>query len=289
MRFTCPPHSRLVAVFALTLALLLNGGDSAVLAQQAPTPAQPTATPAAAPPADTLTVRLGRNTVTTFYPASVEYLTRAYIKLTGVDLGDDKLIDEFSAVNYCDLHTHLFKDEFIWRQAREAIRKTIQRDLENYPESFFVDGQIQLGRYNFETKSFDIEERSKFKRTGIINVAFRSGSKCLDFAAFRTIPTHYKFRLTNPITLDAIPISEAMAGQIARLMEEQGNKERVVNVTFFMRINDFSNTTVRNQSRRNDTGQAESIANSTIRATLLSMRVYLDEEHRAMIYEYKSR
>jgi hypothetical protein len=287
MRFTCPPRSRPVAVFALALTLLLNAGSSTVLAQQ--TPAQPATTPAAAPPVDTLTIRLGTNTVTTFYPASVEYLTRAYVKLTGVDLGDDKLIDEFSAVNYCDLYTRLFKDEFTWRQAREAVRKTIQRDLESYPETFFVDGQIQLGRYNFETKAFDIEERSKFRRTGVINVVSHSGPKCLDFAAFRTIPVNYKFRLTNPITLEFLPVSEAMAGQIARLMEEQGNKERVVNVTFFMRINDFSNTTVRNQSRRNDAGEAESIANSTIRATLLSMRIYLDEEHKAMIYEYKSR
>ena len=287
MRFTCPPRSRLVAAFALTLALLLNAGGSTVLAQQ--TPAQPATAPAAAPPADTLTIRLSPTNVATFYPASVEYLSRAYVKLTGVDLADDKLIDEFSAINYCDLYTRLFKDEFTWRQAREAVRKTMQRDLETYPESFFVDGQIQLGRYNFETKSFDIEDSSKFRRTGIINVVFRSGPKCLDFSNFRTIPINYKFRLINPITLESIPVSEAMANQIARLMEEQGNHGRFVNVTFFMRVNDFSNTMARNYGRNNDKGEAESIANSTIRATLLSMRVYLDEEHRAMVYEYKSR
>lgn len=225
-----------------------------------------------------ISIRVSPSLAASFFPATLGNLTRTYIKLTGVDLNDSTLIDQFAAINYCDLYTRHFEDEFTWRQAREAIRKTIQRDLETYPEYFYVDGAVSFGRYNFDTKAFDFEENSRFRRVGLISVTFGRDTTCAPSNNYFTaIPTFYKFRLTNPITMDTMPISETTAYQITRMMEDTGNRKRSINVTFFLRVNDFSNTS----------GIGGSIAGSTVRATLLSMRFYLDQNHKAMIYEYK--
>lgn len=297
MRFPRPLLRSACAIAAFSLSVYLAAAVSPAEAQQAapqstaqqtqppsgqvqsPQPSAPAA-PAAAQVNNsdgTITVRISQNISASFFPASLANLTRTYVKLTGVDLNDDNLIDQFSAINYCDLYTTHFNDEFTWRQAREAIRKTIQRDLESYPEFFYVDGTVAFGRYNFETKAFDLEENSKFRRVGLIGVNFGRETACASPNYFTAIPTYYKFRLTNPITMDTMPISEAVAYQITRMMEENGNRKRLINVTFFMRVNDFSNIS----------GSSGVIAGSTVRATLLSMRFYLDQNHQAMIYEYK--
>ncbi len=293
MRFPRSLLRSATASTAILVSLFLSAVLSPAAAQQAAAQPAPsaqqnqTSVPAAAAPTaspdqvnntdGSIAVRISQNVSASFYPASLTNLTRTYVKLTGVDLNDNNLIDQFAAINYCDLYTSHFNDEFTWRQAREAIRKTIQRDLETYPEYFYVDGTVAFGRYNFETKAFDLEENSKFRRVGLISVHFGRDTSCATPNYFTTIPTYYKFRLTNPITMDTMPISETVAYQITRMMEESGNRRRLINVTFFMRVNDFSNTS----------GTGGIIAGSTVRATLLSMRFYLDQDHKAMIYEYK--
>ena len=215
------------------------------------------------------------NMASKFVFANLYNMSRAYIKLTGVDLADDKLIDDFAIINNCDMYLKFYKDEFNWRQAREAFRKVIQRDLEGYPEHIYLLGNSRLGRYDFDRKAFIFDEKYTFQRTGLLPAPTRV--KCGALQIDR-IPLNYTFRLTNPITLDAIPLEENKARILTRMMEQSNNQQRKIYVAFFVRINDFSTI----GSATSGMGQNE----ATVRATMVSMRFYLDPERKTMIYEY---
>lgn len=206
--------------------------------------------------------------------ASLQNLSQAFIKLTGVDLNDDVLIDDFAIINHCDIYTRYFKDEFSWRQAREAFRRVIQRELESYPENVYMLGSLTLGRYDFERKAFMLDEESKFVRTGAFAFSDR-GFSCPG-GVVKQLPLTYNFRLTNPITLDRFEVPEEKAFTITRIMEQEQNRDRKVYLSFFIRINDFTT--------QNEGGSAG--LRATTRATLMSMRVYLDRQRKIQIYEY---
>lgn len=228
-----------------------------------------------ADPTEDITLSIGSTNPITFQRASIQALSRSYIKLTGVDLSDDQLIDSFSIINYCDIYAQYFGDEFSWRNAREAFRRVIQRELESYPEDIYLLGSINIGRYDFEKKAFTLSDDSKFDRTGQFRFVDRNFA--CGRAAVTQLPLFYTFMLTNPITLDRIPVTEQKAFNITRIMEQQQNVDRKIYVTFFLRINDFT-------SQRGGDGTTNTRAN--VRATLLSMRFYLDRQRKIMIYEY---
>lgn len=215
-----------------------------------------------------------RSNVVTFKRASLQSLSQAFIKLTGVDLNDDRMIDDFAIVNYCQIYRRYFKDEFSWRQAREAFRRMIQRELESYPENIYLLGTLILGRYDFERKAFILDELNRFDRTGAFRFQDRSFS--CSGAPVTQIPLIYNIRLTNPITLDRVDIPEDKAFNITRIMEQEDNKDRKIYITFFIRVNDF-----------NTSGGVNNLQlRATVRATLLSMRFYIDRQRKIQIFEY---
>lgn len=226
---------------------------------------------------DGVTIAIGTSQPITFVPTKLKYLSQAYVKLTGVDLGDDKLVDDFSAINYCNVLSEYYKDEFAWRQAREAVRAAITRNLESYPEYFYILGTLPIGRYDFDKKAFILDEAYKMRRTGMFNVEDRNFD-CGNYRVDR-MPIQYAFRLTNPVTLDKLDIPEDKAFAITRHMDKVGNTARIVYVVFYLRVNDFSTI-----SAGGIVGVDSYTAN--VRASLLSMRLYLDPERKQMIYEY---
>ncbi len=218
-----------------------------------------------------------RGQANSFAPASINFLSQAYLKLTGADISDDKMIDDFAALNYCDVMLRYYTDEFAWRTTRDSIRSEITKNLEKFPEYFVLRGTLQLGRYDFTEEAFMLATRSALERVGVFRITTRS-INCGNYD-LRIIPMNYTFRLNNPITLDRIEIPENKAYALIRKMEVDGNSSRTVYVNFFLKVHDFSSNFggVRN---RQDFGY------SLIRATLMSMRVYYDEERKFLLYEY---
>ena len=266
-------------------------GTSAAPTSTAPTsvtpgarpPAAGTATPAA-PAAeakkfytDGIPLSVGGGEPLIFVPTKMTYLSQAYIKLTGVDLTDNVLIDDFASVNFCSVLTQYYKDEFSWRQAREAIRASIIRNLENYPEYFYIVGKLPLGRYDFDKKAFVLDEKNQFRRTGQFRID-RNMNKCEPYTPSH-LPMAYNIRLNNPITLTELEIPEEKAFELTREMDKMGNSARNAYAVFYIRMNDFSILSAITS------GGAESFQ-ANVRATLLSMRIYTDPFYKNMIYEY---
>ena len=226
---------------------------------------------------DGIPLNLGGNEPVVFVPTKLTYLTQSFVKLTGVDLTDNVLIDDFASVNFCSVLGQYFQDEFSWRQAREAIRASIIRNLEDYPEYFYIVGSLPLGRYDFDKKAFVLDEKNQFRRTGQFRID-RNIPKCGNYSASH-LPMAYSIRLNNPITLSEIEIPEDKAFELTREMDKVGNSARNTYVVFFIRMNDFS---ILSAITSNGTESYQ----ANVRATLLRMRIYTDPFYKNMIYEY---
>lgn len=255
-------RKKILLLSALTLALGLSGTAVAQRANNMEVPSS-------------VTIQLGNSAPIEFYSTTVQELSRTFIKLTGVDLSDDKLIDDFAAINNCDMYVKYYRDEFNWRQVREAFRRIIQRDLEQYPEHFYFTGITELGRYDFEKKAFILSDEHRMRRMGLMTAT--QNVECAGHSIDR-VPLEYNFRLTNPISVDSIPMEENKARRLISMMEQSGNPQRQIYVSIFVRANDFStmgSSTATTRSTR-----------ASVRATMLSTRFYLDADRKIMIYEY---
>jgi len=223
-----------------------------------------------------------------FVPATPENLSKSYIKLSGVDLNDEALVDDFASVNLCEMFIQYHDDEFAWRDARKAIRRHIERNMEKYPEYMAFDSKVSFDKYDFGIQAFRLAEGSKFSRTGKFGIGTRLETACMGRGGLTRIPTKYNIRLSNPITLDAIPMKEERAYRFLNDLKAEKNKGRTVYITFFIRINDFSaNNALGSATTTGEPLKNEVVTVADARATLVTLRFYEDEERTRLLYEYQ--
>jgi Domain of unknown function (DUF4852) len=212
-----------------------------------------------------------------FSPATPETLSKAYIRLSMVDLKNDRIIDDFAALNLCKLFKRYYSDEFAWREARIVIRKIIERTSKSFPIHMVMHSTINLGRYNFSDGVLEISERDVFKKVGIFNLTSATYGDCLS-VLLTTLPDKYVLRLTNPINLSAIPLGEASAYRLLNQMKREKNENREVYISFFIKLNDF----ISNYSQIDK----DKILSTEARGTLVSLRFFADRERTSLIYDY---
>lgn len=231
-----------------------------------------------------------KGTTEKYQSPNIKLMSQAFVKLTGVDLSDDKLVDDFAAINFCSAIKQYYTNEFKWREVREEIRKKIETDMETYPETILLHGTLQVGRYDFDESAFMLADNSIMKNLGLFNLALGAGSDkpCQDYAVTR-IPVRYNVRLNNPIEFDRIPMPEERAVKVLERLKSAkaglssstqiSAQQRLVYASFFIRINDFG-------LLRTGTNNSNAAALATIRSTLVAMRLYEDQERTRLIYEY---
>ncbi len=224
-----------------------------------------------------VTLRLGPANTQTFNVPTMEGFARAFVKLSGVDMTDDQLIDDFASINYCKIFSAYYPNEFAWNQARKAIRKIVERDLETYPETFVLTGTISLGRYDFSSYAFILRNDDRFTNTGLFDLRFNLPQECALLRRLAVIPGNYVVRLVNPVMLDRIPAAVYLAKQIVQTMDRNENYRRTVYVSFYIRANDFSVT------------DRQIGLTANVRATLLALRFYADAGRNMLIYDYRPR
>ena len=99
------------------------------------------------------------------YPATLENVLKAGVKLGAFDLADDKFIDDFARVVHCDIYTHYFGNEFDWRKIRTAMRASIEQEKDAYPTTVYVERDEEFTRFDFQTGMLDLAPSSVMHRT----------------------------------------------------------------------------------------------------------------------------
>lgn len=211
-------------------------------------------------------------------------MSKTFMKLSGADLENDTLIDEFASTNYCPIINQFYYDEFKWKEVRQRIRRQIEKDLPTYPETLLLHGTISIGRYDFDKKAFLLNPKSVMRNTGVFTLGLggERNKPCV-LNKLTILPAQYILRLANPINLDMIEMPEDKAADIlkrVRVLSDPNAQEAVreLYVSFFIRINDFN---LGKAKWKRDASQP-----AVVRSTLVSMRIYEDQPRTRMIYEY---
>ena len=94
------------------------------------------------------------------YPATFENVMKAALKLNAFDLSNDKIIDDFAKVSYCQIYQANHLNEFTWRKVRAALREKIHQDLPTYPTTLFLDRIEEFTTYDFQTGRLQMDPKS---------------------------------------------------------------------------------------------------------------------------------
>ena len=207
--------------------------------------------------------------------ASVALLARAYLKLSGSELTDDALIDDFASLEYCNLMTRFYSDEFYWRKARDAIRAKIEKDRENFVEELIYKGRVEMASYDFDAQKLMMSPSFRFEKLGQFRITMSAASNCLR-RQMVNLPIEYNVRLMKPISLDGIPMDQKTAYDLTRHMQKTNNKNRVVYISFRFNVNNFVKSV----------SQPGIPISAVARARLTGLRFYSDPERRIILYDH---
>lgn len=105
-----------------------------------------------------------------YFSPTFENLSKTLIAMDYYDLMDDKILDEYAQVNYCELYQNYFDNDFEWQRIRDAIRDDIKENLKTYPRYYDVVGPMYIDRYDFEREAFRLKPESKILNVGRLTI-----------------------------------------------------------------------------------------------------------------------
>lgn len=140
-------------------------------------------------------------------------LSKLYWTLGILDPDKDiDAIDNFVKINDCQVYLDYFQDDFEWKKIRKLTKERIIKDRANWPRRYELLVPIELGRYNFEKKSFPV--LSDFIREGARRITTGYNSTQTDICGSRRIgkyPRDIVLNLSRPILIEEIPIEPDLA------------------------------------------------------------------------------
>ena len=171
----------------------------------------------------------------TYVEPSYPRIINTLIRMGGLDLERDEIIDEYARVQHCDLYEHYYKDEFTWRQVREGIREKIDKERDSFPIRYQIVSNVQLGRYDFDKGGFRLllDRRGRLHSINVLPLTNGKQPRCGDLANYEFLKINYLAALRRPIVLVILPMAPEEADALRTRMEEAGNTDRVLR----MRIN----------------------------------------------------
>jgi hypothetical protein len=172
-------------------------------------------------------------------PTSRE-LVQAFVMMDGVNIKSSEFLDAYAKVFYCDLYRQKYTKDFEWNAVREQITGRLRAKKDSYRSLYEISGVTYLGRYNFDTQDFPLDEKSALFNVASLVVADRdslraSGGKC-DDPAKGYFPGLYTLRLKQPFTFERLKIPVEEAEKLLEKMDKTKNTERKLYVRFRMRV-----------------------------------------------------
>lgn len=148
--------------------------------------------------------------------------SKAYWALSAYSLSNDIALDEYILINACDVFTEFYKNEFEWKQVRDALRKSILKSRRKFPIHFRLYVPLMIERYDFSLMAFPIHADSVMRNVsqlGLVSVSMYSNKNPLQMKCGVEFPYNYfpatsDVILKDPFTLDFIPMPRDKAENI---------------------------------------------------------------------------
>jgi len=172
-------------------------------------------------------------------------LTQMLILMGGVNIEDNKVIDEYAKMNYCDVYEEKFYDDFEWSQFRTLLIQKVQSKKDYFRNLYQISGVVYLGRYNFDTQDFPFVKGSALVNVGSLQLfdlnrndlgADKIRTLCHDKKMSELLPDHFVFEINQPLTFDRLKLPVEEAKHLLERMARTKNDERQLFVRFRMRV-----------------------------------------------------
>ena len=166
-------------------------------------------------------------------------LSKVLTKLRAVDVTNDKVIDEYAKINYCDIYSKYYNNEIEWAKIKKAIRLSIAKENETSPLSFYYDSVVDLNKYDVNNKLFKISPSTPMKRVGTIDYFVTVNSMCGGSYNAEYFFPHFKFVLDDPIAIETVPANDEVAAQIIKRFLVNKDETRSLPIRFSFNIHSF--------------------------------------------------
>ncbi len=155
-------------------------------------------------------------------PATFPNVLFAAIKHGGLDMSEDDAIDDFAKVEYCDIYRQYHDNEFDWRKVRSALRKKIQQDKVNYPDTLYLERPESFGAYDFSSGMLPLNNSSVMKTRALQLADVTGGNYC--GVPLKILPNKFVALLDKPVVLDGIELSEDEARTVIAELNTPANE-----------------------------------------------------------------
>lgn len=172
-------------------------------------------------------------------------LTQTMILMDGMPIDNDKIVDEYAKMNYCDVYKEKFHNDFEWVKFRNLLIQKVQSKKEYFRVLYEISGVVYLGRYNLDTQDFPFVKESALVNVGSLQIyqlrktfadEARKKFLCEDQAVTSVFPDLYIFELSQPRTFDRLKLPMDEAKKLLERMDRTGNVDRRLYVRFRLKV-----------------------------------------------------
>jgi hypothetical protein len=214
------------------------------------------------------------------YP-ELDYInvTQALLKLGKFKPDNDDYLDAYSMAVHCDVVQGSYRDEFRWKQAREAMKKYIAQKRDHLPTRLGVRSQILFTRYDFDSKYFLFSPETSLNRVNTFTTNPRSSSPGCTSEVSKLLPSYYLVVTNNPVNVPGIRMTEDQARDLSQKFTQQQNSRRMAYIRFVIDIVDADavGPTIFNNKKIGD-------EKLRVKSTLHSIEFFSDPEYTKRFY-----
>lgn len=150
------------------------------------------------------------------------------------------MIDDYAKLSYCKLYKQHFKDDFKWASIQEDLKESFHANHADTHYHYEVGGDIQIDRYDFERKSFPIQDEYQLRNVGKIAIySPESYFRFCDETGFpEYLPSKFVLSTSKPLNITEVKVPEDKARQIIDHIKIREG-ERVIFIRFRMEFLDY--------------------------------------------------
>ena len=198
-------------------------------------------------------------------------LIQSMVLMSGLDINDNAIADEYSKILYCDLYEKNFTNDFEWNNIRRQIVSRVLEKRETYRLNYEIFSVIKLERYDFENQFFPLTADTKMVKVGTMIVYDRRADYvpyCGQSLPSPLLPPIIQLGLSQPLTFDKFKIPMDEAEDLIDSFERLKITDRQLYARVRTRLNFMGEIA-------KDKGNA---MRATIRAEIKSIDLFLDKE-----------
>ncbi len=148
-----------------------------------------------------------------YQKATIENFSKLYWTLGMLDPDVDEHIDNYMAINECDIYKDYKFNEFEWKNIRDSARKMLIKQMPLFPTRYGIMQEIKLTDYDIKEGGFYISKKHDIESSRRFEV--HAADMYKEICGFKRDIPHYPkgiiLELSRPLELKFIPVHESVA------------------------------------------------------------------------------